>query len=883
MKRMLFNATQVEELRVAIVDGQKLIDLDIETPGKEQRKSNIYKGVITRIEPSLEAAFVDYGAERHGFLPFKEVARAYFKPGVDVGRARIQDALEDGQELIVQVDKDERGTKGAALTTFISLAGRYLVLMPNNPRGGGVSRRVEGEDRNELRDVIDQLPVPQGMSVIGRTAAIGRASEELTWDLNYLLQLWHAIEGAAKQQSGAFLIYQESSLVIRAIRDYYHQDIGEVLIDTESVYEQARQFMSHVMPQNVSRIKLYRDDVPLFSRFQIEHQIESAYSRSVNLPSGGSVVFDHTEALVSIDVNSARATRGADIEETAFRTNLEAAEEIARQLRLRDLGGLIVIDFIDMESGRNQREVENCLRDSLKYDRARVQMGKISRFGLMELSRQRLRPSLGETAHNPCPRCHGTGHIRGTESTALHILRIIQEEAMKENTGAINAQVPVDVATFLLNEKRVDLQLIEARHRVSVMLIPNVHLETPNYTVTRMRHDDLNKTEPLPASYNLVEAPTEEEKAAVGTTEPAAPRPEAAVKGITPQQPAPIPVAREAKPAPQPQARPKAAAAAEEPSIIGKLLGLFRRKPAAEAPVSQAAAPAAVPQPGPRRGRHERFEREGPRREREDRGMQQGGHRQRQPQAPQPHGPRDGGRSRGEQQRHEHRRQEGPRPDHPQQQRPHPQRDQAQAEARPPQHPGREHGEQQREGRGRRRRRGRDRYEQRQQEAGGGPVPARGQQPERQPSRPEGQPTAPDTPSAPGFAAASGLAMAQLATPSGTEQAVPPPPISFETEVVREFEPSKPQPAEPMASGPGYAPAEPIKIEWPSELVQVESDPEKVQGVEPEPEREPVARPKRVRQPLHAQNEEPLVQIETAAAEAASGGEPKAQETAVPR
>ena len=491
MKRMLFNATQAEELRVAIVDGQKLVDLDIESSSKEQRKSNIYKGVITRIEPSLEAAFVDYGSERHGFLPFKEVARSYFKPGVDVGRARIQDALKEGQELIVQVDKDERGNKGAALTTFISLAGRYLVLMPNNPRGGGVSRRVEGEERNELRETIGQLDVPQGMSVIARTAGIGRSVEELNWDLAYLMQLWQAIENAAQQQSGAFLIYQESSLVIRAIRDYFHQDIGEILIDTESIYEQARQFMGHVMPGNVNRVKLYKDDVPLFSRFQIEHQIESAFSRAVNLPSGGAVVIDHTEALVAIDVNSARATRGADIEETAFRTNLEAADELARQLRLRDLGGLIVIDFIDMESARNQREVENRLRDALKVDRARVQMGKISRFGLMELSRQRLRPSLGESSHSPCPRCHGTGHIRGTESTALHILRIMQEEAMKENTAAVNAQVPVDVATFLLNEKRVDLQLIEARHRVSVTLIPNMHLETPNYSVTRLRHDDL--------------------------------------------------------------------------------------------------------------------------------------------------------------------------------------------------------------------------------------------------------------------------------------------------------------------------------------------------------------------------------------------------------
>ncbi|MGQ0577579.1 MAG: Rne/Rng family ribonuclease, partial [Betaproteobacteria bacterium] len=387
MKRMLFNATHAEELRVAIVDGQKLIDLDIETAGQEQRKSNIYKGVITRIEPSLEAAFIDYGSERHGFLPFKEVSRSFFQnPDADPTRVRIQDALREGQELIVQVDKDERGNKGAALTTFISLAGRYLVLMPNNPRGGGVSRRVEGEDRNELRDTISQLDVPPGMSIIARTAGIGRSVEELTWDLNYLMQLWRAIETAAKQQGGAFLIYQEGSLVIRAIRDYFHQEIGEILVDTESIYEQARQFMGHVMPQNVNRVKLYKDDVPLFSRFQIEHQIETAYSRQVPLPSGGAVVIDHTEALVSVDVNSARATRGADIEETALRTNLEAADEIARQLRLRDLGGLVVIDFIDMESARNQRDVENRLRDALKYDRARVQTGKISRFGLLELS-----------------------------------------------------------------------------------------------------------------------------------------------------------------------------------------------------------------------------------------------------------------------------------------------------------------------------------------------------------------------------------------------------------------------------------------------------------------------------------------------------------------
>src|SRR6187455_193085 len=505
---MLFNATQQEELRVAIVEGQKLVDLDIESASREQRKSNIYKGIITRIEPSLEAAFVDYGEERHGFLPFKEVARSYFKEGVDVGRARIQDALREGQEIIVQVEKDERGTKGAALTTFISLAGRYLVLMPNNPRGGGVSRRVEGEDRNELRDTLDQLQLPDGMSVIARTAAIGRSLEELTWDMNYLMQLWGAVEGASRDQSKKpFLIYLESSLVIRAIRDYLQPDIGEILIDTEEIYEQARAFMQTVMPANVGKVKLYRDDVPLFSRFQIEHQIESAYARHVNLPSGGAVVIDHTEALVSIDVNSARSTRGSDIEETAYRTNLEAAEEIARQLRLRDLGGLIVIDFIDMESGRNQREVENRLREALHYDRARVQMGKISRFGLMELSRQRLRPSLGETAHQPCPRCHGTGHIRGTESTALHILRIIQEEAMKENTGAVHAQVPVDVATYLLNEKRAEFHSIEQRLKVNVVLIPNIHLETPNYTVTRLKHEELNQADLPPPSYEMVAMP----------------------------------------------------------------------------------------------------------------------------------------------------------------------------------------------------------------------------------------------------------------------------------------------------------------------------------------------------------------------------------------
>ncbi|OWY39558.1 ribonuclease E/G [Xenophilus sp. AP218F] len=547
MKRMLFNATQAEELRVAIVDGQKLVDLDIETVGKEQRKGNIYKGIITRIEPSLEACFVDYGTERHGFLPFKEVSRSYFQ-GYDGGRPRIQDVLREGMEVVVQVEKDERGNKGAALTTYISLAGRYLVLMPNNPRGGGVSRRIEGEERQELKDLLAQLEVPHGMSLIARTAGIGRNLEELQWDMGYLMQLWRAIEGAAGAQSAPFLILQEGSLVIRAIRDYFHPDIGEVLIDTEEIHDQARQFMSHVMPNMLSRVKLYKDHVPLFSRFQIEHQIETAFSRSVQLPSGGAIVIDHTEALVSIDVNSARATKGADIEETAVKTNLEAAEEIARQLRLRDLGGLVVIDFIDMENPKNQRDVENRLRDVLKFDRARVQMGKLSRFGLLELSRQRLQPSLGETSHEPCPRCHGIGFIRGTESSALHILRIIQEEAMKENTGAVHAQVPVDVATFLLNEKRAEIHSIEERLDVDVVLIPNIHLETPHYKIVRVRHDDLAELGEAP-SYSRVEVQEEDVITNFGQEKPKVERQEAAVKGITPQQPAPSQTAAAAKPA----------------------------------------------------------------------------------------------------------------------------------------------------------------------------------------------------------------------------------------------------------------------------------------------------------------------------------------------
>jgi ribonuclease E len=596
---MLFNATQQEELRVAIVDGQKLIDIDIETAGREQRKSNIYKGVITRIEPSLEACFVNYGEERHGFLPFKEVARSYFRDGVDVRSATIRDALREGQEIMVQVEKEERGNKGAALTSFISLAGRYLVLMPNNPRGGGVSRRVEGEDRQELRETMDKLDLPSGMSVIARTAGIGRGVDELQWDLNYLMQLWRAIEGASQSASGAFLIYQESSLVIRAIRDYFQPDIGEILIDTDDIYDQAQQFMSHVMPDMVHRVKRYRDDVPLFSRFQIEHQIETAYSRTVPLPSGGAIVIDHTEALVSVDVNSARATRGSDIETTALNTNLEAADEVARQLRLRDLGGLIVIDFIDMENSKNQREVETRLKDALHFDRARVQMGKISRFGLMELSRQRLRPSLSEGSHVTCPRCNGTGHIRDTESSALQVLRIIQEEAMKENSAAIHVQAPVDVAAFLLNEKRGEILKIETRHRVSVILIPNKHLETPHYKLERLKHDD-PRLEDLQASYDMAESADTDISYGKRQKEEAKPRQEAMVKSITPDQPAPIVERRAPEPAP---AAPAPAPVAAETGFFTRLFGLFRKKPIE--PVA-APAPAAAAKPETARERTER-------------------------------------------------------------------------------------------------------------------------------------------------------------------------------------------------------------------------------------------------------------------------------------
>ena len=651
MKRMLFNATHAEETRVGIVDGQKLIDIDIETAGREQRKSNIYKGIITRIEPSLEACFVNYGEERHGFLPFKEVSRQYFKPGVEVRSATIREALVEGQEIIVQVEKEERGNKGAALTTFISLAGRYLVLMPNNPRGGGVSRRIEGEERQELRETMDRLRLPQGMSIIARTAGIGRTQDELQWDLNYLLKLWEAISDAARpqfelptQQNGKhsvkyvdeatgpkgealkranpapFLIVEESNLVIRAIRDYFQPEIGEILVDTDEIYEQARQFMLNVMPDMVSRVKRYREETPLFSRFQIEHQIETAYSRTVPLPSGGAIVIDHTEALVAVDVNSARATRGSDIEETAFRTNCEAADEVARQMRLRDLGGLIVIDFIDMNDPRNQRAVEQRLKDALRYDRARVQMAKISRFGLMELSRQRLRPALAEGNHIACPRCNGVGVIRDTESCALQILRILEEEAMKEGTGAVHAQVPVDVASFLLNEKRQDIAKIEQRHHLPILLIPNKTLETPHYHIDRLRWDD-ERLDDETASYKRAEEVQTEEvfdpyRVKKAEDKPAARRQEPVIRNFTHERPAPAHQEADRLSNKKAEARKEKLAAqdkapVEQPSLLQRIIDfIFGKKPEA----------AQEEQAEQKKARSERRSRRNPReRRREDR------------------------------------------------------------------------------------------------------------------------------------------------------------------------------------------------------------------------------------------------------------------------
>jgi ribonuclease E len=538
---MLINASHTEEMRVAMVDGQRLYDLDIENRTREQKKSNIYKGKITRVEPSLEAAFVDFGAERHGFLPLKEISREYFKKkSSDNDRVRIVDAIKEGQEVLVQVEKEERGSKGAALTTFISLAGRYLVLMPNNPRAGGISRRIEGDDRANLREAMRDLQIPDGMGAIVRTAGIGRAAEELQWDLDYLLQLWNTITDEAKGAKAPHFLFQESNVIIRAIRDYLRQDVGEVIVDNEDAYALAAAFIGTVMPDFKSKVKFYQDEIPLFNRYQIENQIQTAFEREVVLPSGGSIVIDITEAMVSIDINSARATKGGDIEATAYNTNLEAAEEIARQLRLRDVGGLIVIDFIDMLNNRNQKSVENKMRDALEIDRARVQVGRISRFGLMEMSRQRLRPSLEETMSKVCPRCNGQGTIRGTRSLALSILRLVEEEAQKEYSREVRAIVPVSVATFLLNEKRREIGAIESRNTIKITVLPNTHMETPNFEVVRIRTQDEDNSD---FSYKLAEdfkgadtqIETEHDQQSVSLPQPA-------VKTIVPSTPAPAPI-----------------------------------------------------------------------------------------------------------------------------------------------------------------------------------------------------------------------------------------------------------------------------------------------------------------------------------------------------
>ena len=612
MKRMLINATQAEELRVATVDGQTLYDIDIEQPSRDNKKSNIYKGRITRLEPSLEAAFVEYGAERHGFLPLKEISRDYFQGGVDHNKATIRELLREGQEVVVQVDKEERGNKGAALTTFISLAGRYMVLMPNSPTAGGVSRRIEGDDRAELKKAMDALAIPDDMGVIIRTAGVGRDAEELQWDLDYLLGVWKAIADAALTKPAPFLIYQESRLIIRALRDYMRADIGEILVDTSEMYEEAREFVQQVMPHNLRKLKHYTDDTPLFNRFQIESQIEAAYSRNVRLPSGGALVIDQTEALTAIDVNSARATKGGDIEETAFHTNLEAAEEVARQLRLRDLGGLVVIDFIDMSSSKHQREVENKLQNALKYDRARVQLGRISRFGLMEMSRQRLRPSLGEASQIVCPRCDGHGRMRSVESLALSIIRVAEEHAMKDNTGQVLVQAPVEIANYLLNEKRGALREIEQRHDAPIVIVADEQLHTPHYEVTRVRENELGEESNKP-SY---QRGTPRKLATIALTKanlnvPTAP----VVKNVKPTQPAPL---REPRPEPvqAPTAAPAPAfvAKAASPGLVGWLKGLF----GGAEPAPQPRAPEARE----RGDRTERNERNGQRRD--ERGNRQG-------------------------------------------------------------------------------------------------------------------------------------------------------------------------------------------------------------------------------------------------------------------
>ncbi|GHC05273.1 Rne/Rng family ribonuclease [Thermomonas carbonis] len=686
MKRMLINATQAEELRVAIVDGQNLYDIDIEQPSRENKKSNIYKGRITRLEPSLEAAFVEYGAERHGFLPMKEISRDYFQAGVDPNKGTIRELLREGQEVVVQVDKDERGNKGAALTTFISLAGRYMVLMPNSPTAGGVSRRIEGDDRAELKKAMDALAIPDDMGVIIRTAGVGRDAEELQWDLDYLLSIWRAIADAALSKPSPFLIYQESRLIVRALRDYMRSDVGEILVDTPEMYAEALDFVEQVMPHNKRKLKHYTDDTPLFNRFQIESQIENAYERTIRLPSGGALVIDQTEALTAIDVNSARATKGGDIEETAFNTNLEAAEEVARQLRLRDLGGLVVIDFIDMSSNKHQRDVENKLQNALKYDRARVQIGRISRFGLLEMSRQRLRNSLGEASQIVCPTCEGHGRMRSVESLALSIIRVAEEHAMKDNTGQVLVQVPVEIANFLLNEKRSALREIEARHDAPIVIVADEQLHTPHYEVTRIRENEMGEETAKP-SY---QRGTPRKLATIALSKaqlniPAAP----AVTNVKPAQPAPL---REPRPMPAEAAQPAPVPVAQVPApqqvqasggVIGWLRGLFVGAPATP-------EPAKVEQPGGRReergnrGRNDRDGRGNRDSRRDERGNRDEGRRnaqgeargnkpqgeQKQPQQPQQQKPRNDKQQQQPKQDKQSQPQQDKQPKQPQQQKP---------------------------------------------------------------------------------------------------------------------------------------------------------------------------------------------------------------------
>ncbi len=680
MKRMLVNATQEEELRVALVDGQKIYDLDIEVPSKEQKKSNVYKGRITRVEPSLEACFIDYGAERHGFLPLKEVSKEYFKNGGSPGNRNIRELLDEGQEILVQVEKEERGNKGAALTTFISLAGRFLVLMPNNARAGGVSRRIEGEDREQLREALDQVQIPEGMGAIVRTAGVGRSAEELQWDLDNLKEVWNAIAQANESRPAPFLIYQESKAILRALRDYLADDIGEILVDNQEVFNEAQQYMQRFMPATLRKLKLYEDGVPLFTRFQIENQIESAHSHKVNLPSGGSIVIDPTEALVSIDINSARATRGTDIETTALNTNLEASDEIARQLRLRDLGGLIVIDFIDMESQKNQRAVEDRLRDAVKQDRARIQIGRISRFGLLELSRQRLRPSIGEAAHINCPRCNGMGTIRGVESLALALLRLIGEEARKDRTVKVFAQLPVEVATYLMNEKREWLNNIEAKSSAEVILIPNKYMETPAYDIRRVRDDEAGLPEYSAVSHQIPVAPTPVIQDSAAAEKPVAIAAPAVVTSALPSIPAPASIALEAAP-------PAPAAAPEQIGIFVRLwrflFGGAGEAPAPVKPEPQRRDSQRRDRPEGRGDRDRNRDRHGRDRDR-DRPRQEhknGDHRDRPSQqdarrdSQQRHErkPREGGDNRGDSQRRsqqQHGRPEQPRPEQKPEQRP---------------------------------------------------------------------------------------------------------------------------------------------------------------------------------------------------------------------